>query len=159
MVGVTCAYQLSAETIAVSLNITQYVSMNESIIIILLTCIEDKDVIDNSLLPITLSPPENDQKLTELRRRVAIPRRWRHTIELSLLAIARSASCGCCRLDDFALKAYVCATASAIRRWSRVDLDHVPSELYHFIGLIWQAITFLTLNRGLPGDKRLHLLL
>ena len=137
MVAVTCAYQLSAETIAVSLNITQHVSMNESIIIILLTCIEDKDVIDDFLLAITFSPSENDQKLTELRRRVTVPRRWRHTIELSLLAIASSACCGCCRLDHFALKAYVCATASTIRCWSGVDLDHVPSELYHFISLIW----------------------
>ena len=75
MVAVTCAYQLSAETIAVSLNITRHVSMNESIIIILLTCIEDKDVIDDSLLAITFSPSENDQKLTELRRRVTVPRR------------------------------------------------------------------------------------
>ena len=43
----------------------------------MLTCVEDENIIDNSLFAVSFSPPKYNQILPKLSRRVAIPSaRW-----------------------------------------------------------------------------------
>ena len=41
-------------------------------------------------------------------------------------------------------------------RWLRIDLDHVPAELYELGRWDLKSIPFFTLYARLPRDKRLH---
>ena len=41
-------------------------------------------------------------------------------------------------------------------RWLRIDLDHVPTELYELGRWDLKSISFFTLYARLPRDKRLH---
>ena len=57
----------------------------DAFLLFLLTCIKDEDIVDYSFLSITLSTSKNDEKLAELRGRMAIPCRGRCPIESRLL--------------------------------------------------------------------------
>ena len=58
-------------------------------IAIILTCIKDEDIIDNSLFAISFSTAKNDQKLAKLCRGVTISRRWWRAVQLLLPAGGR----------------------------------------------------------------------
>lgn len=71
----------------------------------MLTCVEDENIIDNSLFAVSFSPPEYDQILAKLSRRVAI------------------SSAGWLPIDLF---------GSSIAFENEVYLDHLPAVILRF---------------------------
>ena len=68
----TCACPLSVGTRAASLHRNKLnvsiIESDDAFFLQLLTCIEDKDIVDYSFLSITFSASEYDEKLAELGR-------------------------------------------------------------------------------------------
>ena len=90
---------------------------------------------------------------------MTIPCRGWRPIESCLLLSIGGWIAGCrSRLDHFALQAYIRAIAASSSHWGCIDLDHVPAELNHLVGLIGQTVTFFTLHGWLSRYERLHLL-
>ncbi len=74
---------LACQPSAGSIKISLFIQGSKVGIIGFLTGIKDEDVIDNSLFPVALSAPKDNQVLAKLCGRVTIPCAWRLPIDLS----------------------------------------------------------------------------
>ena len=134
-----------------------------------LTSVEDKKIVDDALFAISFATTENDKVLAELCRRVAVSGGGRGPIKLLL-----TSSRGC--LHNLSLSSVVCLLliilhesdtkfayclandASREREIATyllpgVDLNHIPAEFDHFVGLMRQTIALFSLHTWLTRNE------
>jgi len=111
---------------------------------LVLLSVEDKNIVDDALFAISFATSENDKVLAELCRRVAVSGGGRGPIKLLL-----TSSRGC--LQNLSLSSVVCLLLIILL--PGVDLNHIPAEFDHFVGLMRQTIALFSLHTWLTRNE------